>query len=342
MPLDLRPYAYKMLRSADFYAHADRVIAQATHVERHQARIESYTRAENGDVLLHLQPKTPSGTPPVGTPPVGNLPATVQAPLVLASTPLEGWEEEARQGLWLEQHFVGYYVRTHRDLSQHQRGTLMDFRVEQVGGYPCFVYVLPLEPRYALVEYTVFSPQAWPLEAYQAPLEAYLQTYLGLGPDDYHLEEVEQGRIPMCTWDFGAAWRRRYPNLEGLVPVGVMGGLARPSTGYTFRNIQEHNQALLRNLAQALLPTGGLAPVSSWRKRLAYRSPSRFGLYDQALLRVLVEQRYSGALLFERLFAGNPTPNLLAFLDGESRIAAEIGIMNSTPRRIMAAAMLGW
>ncbi|MFM7497030.1 MAG: lycopene cyclase, partial [Bacteroidota bacterium] len=60
------------------------------------------------------------------------------------------------------------------------------------------------------------------------------------------------------------------------------------------------------------------------------------------LLRVLVEQRYSGALLFERLFAGNPTPNLLAFLDGESRIAAEIGIMNSTPRRIMAAAMLGW
>ncbi|NBW43188.1 MAG: hypothetical protein EBR29_05135, partial [Sphingobacteriia bacterium] len=162
----------------------------------------------------------------------------------------------------------------------------MDFRVEQVGGYPCFVYVLPLEPRYALVEYTVFSPQAWPLEAYKAPLESYIQEYLGLGSDDYRVEEVEQGRIPMCTWDFGAAWRRRYSNLEGLVPVGVMGGLARPSTGYTFRNIQQHNQTLLRDLAQALLPTGGLARVSSWRNRLAYRSPSRFGLYDQALLRV--------------------------------------------------------
>jgi hypothetical protein len=32
---------------------------------------------------------------------------------------------------------------------------------------------------------------------------------------------------------------------------------------------------------------------------------------------------------------------MLAFLDGESRLVAEIGIMNSTPRRIMAAAMLG-
>jgi len=337
IPLDLRPYSYKMLRSGDFYAHADRIIAQAPHVDRWQARIESYTQAENGDVLLHLQP-----TDPVGNPPAGNPPTTVQAPLVLASTSLEGWEEEARQGLWLEQHFAGYFLRTRKDLPRHDRGTLMDFRVEQVGGYPCFVYVLPLEPRYALVEYTVFSPQAWPLEAYQPQLEAYIQEYLGLGPDGYRVEEVEQGRIPMCTWDFGAAWQRRYPNLEGLVPVGVMGGLARPSTGYTFRNIQQHNQTLLRNLAQALLPTGGLARVSSWRNRLAYRSPSRFGLYDQALLRVLVEQRYPGARLFERLFAGNPTLDMLAFLDGESRLVAEIGIMNSTPRRIMAAAMLGW
>jgi hypothetical protein len=54
-----------------------------------------------------------------------------------------------------------------------------------------------------------------------------------------------------------------------------------------------------------------------------------------------VEQRYPGANLFERLFAGNSTPDLLAFLDGESRFSAEIGIMNSTPRRIMATAMLG-
>jgi lycopene beta-cyclase len=346
IPLDLRPYAYKMLRSRDFYAHADRVIAQAPHVDRWQARIESYTQAANGDVLLHLQPKDTAGNPPTGNLPGGNpptnpLPTTVQAPLVLASTPLEGWEKEARQGLWLEQHFAGYFLRTQKDLPRHDRGTLMDFRVEQVGGYPCFVYVLPLEPRYALVEYTVFSPDAWTLESYRPHLEAYIHQNMGLKPGAYRVEEVEQGRIPMSTWDFGAAWRRRHPELTGLVPVGVMGGLARPSTGYTFRNIQHHNQAILQSLAKALLPTGALAPVASWRDRLSYRPAQRFGWYDQALLRVLVEQRYPGARLFERLFAGNPTPDMLAFLDGESRLVAEIGIMNSTPRRIMAAAMLG-
>ena len=328
LALDLRPYAYKMLRSGDFYAHADRLIAAASHVERWQTRIEAYEKAPNGDVLLRLQQNSEG-------------PATVQAPLVLASTPLEGWEKEARQGLWLEQHFAGYFLRTDQDLPRHDRGTLMDFRVEQVGGYPCFGYVLPLETRYALVEYTVFSPDAWTLEAYRPHLEAYIHQTLGLHPGSYRVEEVEQGRIPMCTWDFGAAWRRRYPDLPGLVPVGVMGGLARPSTGYTFRNIQGHNQTILQSLAKALLPTGALAPVASWRDRLAYRPARRFGLYDQTLLRVLVEQRYPGANLFERLFEGNPTPDLLAFLDGESRFSAEIGIMNSTPRRLMAAAMLG-
>jgi lycopene beta-cyclase len=328
LPLDLRPYAYKMLRSGDFYAHADRVIAAAPHVDRWQTRVEAYEKASNGDVLLRLQQNSEG-------------PTTVQAPLVLASTPLEGWEKEARQGLWLEQHFAGYFLRTDEDLPRHDRGTLMDFRVEQVGGYPCFVYVLPLEPRYALVEYTVFSPDAWTLEAYRPRLEAYIHQTMGLKPGAYRVEEVEQGRIPMSTWDFGAAWRRRYPELTGLVPVGVMGGLARPSTGYTFRNIQRHNQAILQSLAKALLPTGALAPVASWRDRLNYRPAQRFGWYDQALLRVLVEQRYPGANLFERLFAGNSTPDLLAFLDGESRFIAEIGIMNSTPRRIMATAMLG-
>ena len=71
IPLDLRPYAYKMLRSGDFYAHADRVIAQAPHVDRWQARIESYTQAENGDVLLHLQPTGPDWNPLAGNPQIG-------------------------------------------------------------------------------------------------------------------------------------------------------------------------------------------------------------------------------------------------------------------------------
>ncbi len=310
--LDLQPYAYKMLRSGDFYAHCHKAMDHAPHIHRIQDRVRGYekgTGSEGTEILVHMQQKT------------------VQAPLVFASITLEGALDEARQGLWLNQHFKGYYLASEEPLFEGLTARLMDFRVEQVDGYPCFVYVLPTDAHHALVEYTVFSPDAWTNAAYDAPLHRYMEENLGLR-DHFQVLHTEYGQIPMTDYNFVGAWRRRYPDLPGLVPVGTMGGLGRPSTGYTFTNIQRHCELILQELTKTRKADFGA------------RMPSRFKHYDRTLLRVLVERKYPGHALFERLFDRNPTALLLAFLDGQSRFGQEITIMNRSPRPVMMSAMI--
>lgn len=310
--LDLQPYAYKMLRSGDFYAHCHKALDLAPHIHRIQDRVRGYekgTGSEGTEILVHMQQKT------------------VQAPLVFASTTLEGALYEARQGLWLNQHFKGYYLASEEPVFAGLTARLMDFRVEQVDGYPCFVYVLPTDAHHALVEYTVFSPDAWTNAAYDAPLHRYMEENLGLR-GNFQVLHTEYGQIPMTDYDFVGAWRRRYPDLPGLVPVGTMGGLGRPSTGYTFTNIQRHCELILQELTKTRKADFGA------------RMPSRFKHYDRTLLRVLVERKYPGHALFERLFDRNPTALLLAFLDGQSRFGQEITIMNRSPRPVMMSAMI--
>ena len=310
--LDLQPYAYKMLRSGDFYAHCHKALDLAPHIHRIQDRVRGYekvTGPKGTEILVQMQQKA------------------VQAPLVFASTPLEGALDEARHGLWLNQHFKGYYLASEEPLFEGLTARLMDFRVEQVDGYPCFVYVLPTDAHHALVEYTVFSPDAWTNAAYDAPLHRYMEENLGLR-DHFQVLHTEYGQIPMTDYDFVGAWRRRYPDLPGLVPVGTMGGLGRPSTGYTFTNIQRHCELILQELTKTRKADFGA------------RMPSRFKHYDRTLLRVLVERKYPGHALFERLFDRNPTALLLAFLDGQSRFGQEITIMNRSPRPVMMSAMI--
>ncbi|NDC72764.1 MAG: hypothetical protein EBZ62_04825, partial [Sphingobacteriia bacterium] len=105
-------------------------------------------------------------------------------------------------------------------------------------------------------------------------------------------------------------------------------GLGRPSTGYTFTNIQRHCELILQELTKTRKADFGA------------RMPSRFKHYDRTLLRVLVERKYPGHALFERLFDRNPTALLLAFLDGQSRFGQEITIMNRSPRPVMMSAMI--
>ena len=319
VPLTLQPYAYKMLRSGDFYAHCHKALDHAPHIHRIQDRVRGYekgTGPKGTEILVHMQQKT------------------VQAPLVFASTPLEGALDEARQGLWLNQHFKGYYLASEEPVFEGLTARLMDFRVEQVDGYPCFGYVLPTDAHHALVEYTVFSPDAWTNAAYDAPLHRYMEENLGLR-GHFQVLHTEYGQIPMTDYDFEGAWRRRYPDLPGLVPLGTMGGLGRPSTGYTFTNIQRHCELILQALGSGSPRDFRADSPLDFRSRM----PKRFKTYDATLLRVLQEQGYPGWALFERLFDRNPTATLLAFLDGQSPWWKEIWIMNSTPRFPMALAL---
>ncbi len=75
---------------------------------------------------------------------------------------------------YLLQHFRGWFIQTERAVFDPGAATLMDFRVPQEHG-ASFVYVMPLTPDRALVEFTVFSEQLLGNEEYEEHIRHYIE-----------------------------------------------------------------------------------------------------------------------------------------------------------------------
>ncbi|MEK8105852.1 lycopene cyclase family protein [Micromonospora sp. M12] len=164
----------------------------------------------------------------------------VRAGWVLDSRP----RPPARAGrtTWL-QHFRGWWLEADRPTFDPTRAVLMDFRTPQPPRGVSFGYVLPVSDRYALVEYTEFSPDLLTDTGYDVALAGY-RDLLGLDPAGLRVREVENGVIPMTDAPFPPGrhpgdparyGRWRDPSLHRLhllgdVPAGRAGG-PRPGGG---------------------------------------------------------------------------------------------------------------
>ncbi|MEL7162190.1 MAG: lycopene cyclase family protein, partial [Bacteroidota bacterium] len=226
-----------------------------------------------------------------------------RADLAFSSLPLHLRPRHIKQP-YLDQHFRGWFIETEENTFDPQVASLMDFRTPQ-HGESRFFYVLPWSKREAMVEIAIFSNNHLTAAGYDELIAAYLAEHW---TDRYRVTKTEQGNIPMTTYPFG----ERDGN---LIYIGMRGGATRPSTGYTFYGLQRQ----LQRLAADFPRIGKLRP---W--------PRRHILYDATLLRILQEQRLPGDEVFVDLFATNPAPRLLAFLNGETSIPQEMGIMSST------------
>jgi lycopene beta-cyclase len=225
----------------------------------------------------------------------------------------------------LLQHFMGWWVRTPTPQFNPQLATLMDFRVPQ-HGQTRFAYVLPIEPQLALVEFTIFSAHTLSDMAYEGALENYIHDVLGI--TDYTIEEREFGVIPMSNVQPVFAPGQR------VIPIGRTGGAVKPTTGYAFQRIQQQTQQLARQIInnQALDP------------RLP--KASRFRFYDNLLLHILSHHGHWARSIFSRLFRHNPYAIIMRFLDEETRLDQELGLLASLPPRPFIQAIierqLGW
>lgn len=177
------------------------------------------------------------------------------------------------------------------------RAVLMDFRTPQPARGVSFGYVLPVSDRYALVEYTEFSPRRLTDAGYDAALRGYADL-LGLDLTALTVREVEDGVIPMTDAPFEG---RPSPR---VVRLGTAGGATRPSTGFTFSAMYRQADDVARALA------AGRAPVP----RPAY--PRRHLWMDAVALRALDRGAVGGPEFFDRLFDRNPAQRVLRFLDG--------------------------
>lgn len=214
------------------------------------------------------------------------------------------------RNIYLNQHFAGWFVRTNEPTFDPARMRMMDFRIEQAGEVR-FVYVLPFSETEALVEYTVFSEETWEMSAYEAGLQTYISDQLGLS--DYEITHREQGCIPMTDHSFN-----RHPG-KHVRNLGTAAGLTKPTTGYTFLNIQRDSQAIV----EALVKTG----VPSYKP--ARRG--RFVFYDKLLLWLIRNRGERISQIFERLFRQNEFRTILRFLDERSALRTELPLMARLP-----------
>lgn len=212
----------------------------------------------------------------------------------------------------LVQHFLGWDLRTSSDCFDPESFILMDFDDTYHGGL-AFMYVLPWTKRTALLEYTIFSREPDAPELYQEKIELYLYNRYGIKKLDYHIDRVEFGKIPMDDGIREAWYAPRVLNL------GANAGLTKPSTGYTFRRIQQHSDMIL----DSLLANGKPAP--------APRSELRYRKYDLWLLQILHDHPGDARKVFAELFKNNTLDEVFRFLGEETNFRQDLNIMYSVP-----------
>lgn len=295
----IAPYTYKMLRGIDFYRAYHERIGTYANLQVQQATVEHIREESHGVEVVTDQ-------------------GTYSAPLVFSS--LFSWEALVAQQRFpvLQQHFLGWFVRTETPVFDPSAATFMDFSIPQLGNTR-FMYVLPFSETEALVEYTLFSGTQLKKETYEQALEAYMRDRLKC--TSYEILETEQGRIPMSCYDFASG------NSGRLLHIGMAGGWAKPSTGYTFKNTHKKVQALVAHLKSG-------KPLTSFGKK------TRYWWYDLLLLDILDRDNARGRHIFEALFRRRKAPLILKFLDEETSLWEDLQVIWACPKKDFVQALL--
>ena len=281
----IAPYTYKMIRGIDFYTH-------------YLKRIKTYPNITwVQDTVTHFE-ETPDEVRVVASK------NTYFGKKVFNS--LLNPTAMVQQNTYpvLQQHFLGWFVNTEKAAFNPEVVTFMDFSIPQQGNTR-FVYVLPFSEREALVEYTLFSEHLLAQSEYEAGLKAYLAEHYS--HTSYTITDTEVGSIPMTCYPF------HQNNTARMFHIGIAGGWAKPSTGFTFYNTYQQVQALVKQLKQQ-------KPLSQLQVK------DKFWWYDLLLLDVLSENNSLGSTIFESLFSRRKLPLILKFLAHNTHFGEDLMI----------------
>lgn len=205
------------------------------------------------------------------------------------------------------QHFKGWEIKTEKEIPDHERFTMMDFRIKYKDS-TSFTYVLPSSKNSALVEFTFFTPFLVKDDEYDVYLKKYIDEILKL--DQYEIRTIEKGIIPMSDYPF----HQHHQN--NITKIGTAGGWVRPSSGYSFRNTQQYVEQLIRNLKNGKAPHSGL-------------SRNRFRTYDTIFLDLLEKHNEIGETLFTSMYTKNNIQQIFKFLDEQSSWLEDIRMIST-------------
>lgn len=293
--LDTHPYDYRVIHSIDFYRHTHSILEASGRVHVVQASVESITDAGNEDDMATV---IADGV-------------TYRADWVFDSR----WVAVAYRGTdprchYLQQHFLGWTIRTPDDRFTPDRATLFDLRVPQDGVFR-FVYTLPFSTREAMVEYTLFSADLLAPPQYRKALETYLSDQLGI--TEYEILDEESCVIPMTDESFPRAAGKK------IMRIGTRGGRVKASTGYAFLRIQQDSAAIVRSMIERGTPFHNRRP------------PRRYHTFDAMLLQILFRRGERGKEVFTALFTRNPVSRIFRFLDEVGTVRENLLLMATVP-----------
>jgi lycopene beta-cyclase len=193
----------------------------------------------------------------------------------------------------------------------------MDFNVDQKEATG-FMYVLPIDSRTALFEYTLFSSQILNEAIYDKEIATYLIE--NHNAEAFSILHEEKGAIPMTSMTFE---RSKPP----IYVIGALGNAVKASTGYAFQFIQKQVAQIVDSLEQG-------------REINTEVHQSRHAFYDAVLLHILKNNLMEGSEIFKRIFAKNKAATIFNFLSNTSDLWEDIKIMRSLPTRIFLPAAI--
>lgn len=284
----IAPYTYKMLRGIDFYNHYAPKVKSYPNITWVQEEVLNIEEQVN-EVIVTTSTQKFTGQ-------------TVFSSLYDPSITLKQSKFPV-----LQQHFVGWEIKTEQSVFKSEEATFMDFSVPQKENTR-FMYVLPVSENEALVEYTLFSENLLEKSEYEEAIKTYISA--NFGDTKYTIEEKEFGSIPMTCYPF------HHHNTNRVFHIGIAGGWAKPSTGYTFHNTSRQVPKLV-----AYLKTE--KPLSQFHQK------SRFTFYDMLLLDILYKNNHLGHEIFESMFKRRKASLILKFLENETNLWEEFQIVTA-------------
>ena len=294
---EMKPYSYNMIRGLDFYDSIFKTIANHKNIVFKTEKIKSFTD-ENQFCLVETSVETYKCDK------VFNSIFEPKKVLEQTKYPL------------LQQHFIGWFIKTNKPVFDENCASFMDFSVEQRGNTR-FMYVLPTSPTEALVEYTLFSKDLLKDEEYEAEIKKYIKD---LGINDFEITDTERGNIPMTCFPF---WKQ---NTKNIVNIGSAGGWTKASTGFTFKNTSKNAKKLVLFLTKE----------TDFRN---FFKKDKFWFYDLIFIDVLYKNNEVGSRVFASLFKIGQTELIFKFLDQETSFWEDLQVMLKCPTILFTKAV---
>ena len=296
--ISLNPLRYKMLKSMSYYNKGNEIVSKNSNIKSLKEKVIDVK--DNGNYCEVITEN-------------GHYSSTKVFNSIL------NWKllKDNKKYPLLIQHFEGWFIKTEEDIFNEKEATFMDFSIEQ-NSNTRFMYVLPFSKREALVEYTLFSKDILDKKRYKSAIVDYLKK---AGIKNYAVTNKESGKIPMTGFPF------HKQNSKNIIYIGSAGGWSKPSTGYTFKNIERKSKTLLKFLKKQ----------DNFKK---YSRRTRFWFYDLIFLDVLYQNNHLGRKLFTEMFKNNPPELIFKFLDEKSNFIDELKIMSSFSTSIFIKTIL--